>query len=214
MRANCTPASKHLGLRVGARFDQPELLQEADQRRHPVIAQPAGMEARRHEGRTERVHLDQRRQMPGVAEIIGVFAARQARAGRRLAGDDAQLAAAAQPRADEREGDAGEIAAAAGAADDDVGIVAGHLELRHRLLADDRLVQQHVVEHAAERVFGVGVLRGDLDRLADGDAQAAGRIRMFGQDAAGRHWSRCWGWRRIARPKPPSARAVGLLVED
>ena len=54
------------------------------ERRHAVIAQAAGVEARRHEGRAERVHLRQRRQMAGVAEIVGVLAARQARAGCRL----------------------------------------------------------------------------------------------------------------------------------
>src|SRR5207302_7561886 len=104
-----------------------------------------------------------------------------ARAGRGLAGDDARSRPATQTRADKREGDAGEIAAAAGAADDDVGIVAGHLELRHRLLADDGLVQQYMVEDAAEGIFGVGVLRGDFYRLADGYPQAPRRIRMFRQ---------------------------------
>ena len=52
-----------------------------------------------------------------------------------------------------------------------VGIVAGHLQLQHRFLADDGLVQQHVVEHRAQRVLGVVVGGGDLDRFADGDAQ-------------------------------------------
>ena len=84
-----------------------------------------------------------------------------------------------------------EVAAAAGAADDDVGIIVGHLELRERFLADHRLVQQHVVEHAAERIFGVGVLRGDLDRLADRDAEAARRIRMLGEDPPPGIRSRC-----------------------
>ena len=36
------------------------------------------------------------------------------------------------------------------------GRLAGQRELQQRLLADDRLVQQHVVEHAAQRVPGVG----------------------------------------------------------
>jgi hypothetical protein len=127
------------------------------------------------------MHLYERRQMPRIAEIIRVFAARQVRAGRGLARDDARLRTAPQASADKREGDAGEIAAAAGAADDDVGIIAGHLELGHRLLANDGLVQQHVIKDAAEGVFRVGVLRGYFDRLADGDPQAPRRIRMFRQ---------------------------------
>ena len=44
-----------------------------------------------------------------------------------------------------------------------------HLLLR--FLADHGLVQQHVVEHAAQRVVGVGVRGGVLHRLADGDAR-------------------------------------------
>src|SRR5215510_5770860 len=100
------------------------------------------MEARRHEGGTERVHLDERRQVSGVAEIIGVLTAGQGRAGRRLASDDARFRTAAQTGADEWKRDPREIAAAACAADDDVWIVAGHFELRHGFLADDRLVQE------------------------------------------------------------------------
>ena len=53
-----------------------------------------------------------------------------------------------------------------------------------RLLADDRLVQQDVVEHAAERVRGVVAGRGVLDGLRDGDAQAARRIRICLEDRA------------------------------
>ena len=78
-------------LMIGARFDQAELLAMADQRRHAVIAQAAGMEARRNEGRAERMHLDERRQMPGVAEIIGVAAAGQGRASGGFDRDDAPL---------------------------------------------------------------------------------------------------------------------------
>ena len=47
----------------------------------------------------------------------------------------------------------------------------GELHLQQRLLPDDRLVQQHVVEHRAKRVAGVRILRGDLDRLGDGNSQ-------------------------------------------
>ena len=70
------------------------------------------------------------------------------------------------------------------AADDDVRPVAGHLHLLDRLDADHRLVDQHVVEHAAERIVGVGVLGGDLDRLGDGDAEAARRVRVLREDGA------------------------------
>ena len=128
------------------------------------------------------MHLDQRGQMPGVAEIERVFAARQRRARRRLDRDCADAFLVAQRLADEREGDAGEVRAAAGAADDDVGIGVGLLHLLDRLEADDRLMHQHVIEHAAERIFGVGVLGRDFHRLRNRNAEAARRIRMRLQD--------------------------------
>jgi hypothetical protein len=95
-----------------------------------------------------------------------------------------RLLAAAQLLADEGEGDAGEVAAAAGAADDDVGVVAGHFQLQHGFLADDGLVHQHVVEHRAQRVLGVVVGGGHFHRFADGDAQRAGVVGVLGQDGA------------------------------
>src|ERR1019366_6814290 len=45
---------------VGPRLEQSELLGMLLQRRHALIAQAAGVEAGRDEGRTERMHLDQR----------------------------------------------------------------------------------------------------------------------------------------------------------
>ena len=90
----------------------------------------------------------------------------------------------------------GEVAAAAHAADDHVGKVPGQLQLLLRLQADDRLVQHDVVQHAAERVLGVVAGDGRLDRLADGDAQAAGAIR----DPAA----------RICRPALVSSEGLGV----
>ena len=145
----------------------------ADHRRHAVIAEAAGVEAGRNEARAKRVHLDERRQVSCVAEIVGVGAAREARAGGRLHGDDAHLLAAAERRADERKRDPREVRAAAGAADDDVRIVARHLELGDRFLPDHRLVEQHVVEHRAERVVRIAAPGGNFDGFGDGDAEAA-----------------------------------------
>ena len=181
---------------------RPQLLQMRYQRRHPVIAQAAGVESRRRERRAQRVHLGERRQVRGVAEVVRVRPAREARAGRGLDGDDAHLAAAAQLRAQEREDDPGEVRAAAGAADDHVGVVVRHLHLREGLLSDHRLVQQHVVQHAAERVLGVVALRGHLDRLRDRDAEAAGMVGTLRENRAARL--------RFRRRRGDAAGAVGL----
>jgi hypothetical protein len=68
----------------------------------------------------------------------------------------------------------------------DVRIVTRHLQLQDGFLAEDGLMQQHMVEHRTERVFGVVALSGQLDRFADHDAQAAGVIGALGQDGAAR----------------------------
>ena len=65
--------------------------------------------------------------------------------------------------ADERERQPSEVRPAADAADDHVRVLARDFHLLERLLADDRLVQQHVVEHRPERVVRVVVRRGVLD---------------------------------------------------
>src|SRR5262249_56465880 len=94
---------------IGTRLDQAEFADMRDERRHAVIAQPAGMEARRDERRSERVHLDERREMRGVAEIIGVFALGQGWAGGGLDRDDAALASTAQLLAQKRQSETGEV---------------------------------------------------------------------------------------------------------
>ena len=140
------------------------------------------MEAGRYEVGTECIHLHQRGELGGIAVVIGEETLRQRRAGRGLDGDQLDVAPAAQLLAQEGEGDAGEVAAAAGAADDHVRVVAGHLQLLLCLETRDRLVQQDMIQHAAERVFGVVALGGQLDGLADGDAETAGAVGMLRED--------------------------------
>ena len=50
---------------------------------------------------------------------------------------------------------AAEVGAAADAADDDIRVESGHLHLLHGFQSDDGLVQQDMVQHAAQRVVGV-----------------------------------------------------------
>src|SRR2546421_45225 len=83
-------------------------------------AEAAGVDGGRDEVVTEGVHRHQRRHPDGVAEVIGVDALGQRRAGGRLGGEEARRLALAQVGADERVGEAGEVGAAADAADHDV----------------------------------------------------------------------------------------------
>ena len=125
----------------------------------------------------ERVHRQQRRHAHRVAEVVAVHAAGEGRAGGRLRGHEPGLLPVAQVRPHERGDDAGEVGPAADAPHDHVGVLAGLLHLRDRLLADHGLVQQHVVQHRSERVVGALVAGRHLDRLGDRDAERARRVR-------------------------------------
>ena len=195
---------ERLVLLVGARLDQAGLHEPAQHRRVAVVAEPARVHRRRHEVVAERVHRHERGQPDGVAEVVAVGAAGERRAGRRLGGEEAHLRLAAQHAAYEREGEPREVRAAAHAAHDHVGLVARHLHLLDRLLADHRLVEADVVEHRAERVVRALVAGRDLDRLRDGYAERAGRVRRPGS-CPPRSCRSASGSR--LRPSSPSSRA-------
>ena len=96
--------------------DDAVLLEQRHQRRHAVVAQPAGVDGLGDELAAERVHLDDRGHVAGIAEVVGVDAAGQRRGRLGLRGDDPVARLSAQLAADEREREAGEVRAAAGAA--------------------------------------------------------------------------------------------------
>ena len=200
-----------LGLMEGRRADQPQFRPQADQGGHAVIAEAAGMDPRRHETVAEGVHLHQRRQLGGVAVVVAILAAAHAGAGVRLAGDEVDVPAF-EFVAEEGEGKAGKVAAPADAAEDHVGKIADELELFLRLQADHRLVQQDVVEHAAQGVAAVFTRQGGLHRLADGDAQAAGTIGIQRQHlpAGGGLFGRAG--RHLGDPEVHHRAAVRLLL--
>ena len=96
----------------------------------------------------------------------------------------------------EGQGDAGEIAAAAGRPHDDIGILAGDFHLRQRFLPDDRLVHQNMIQHAAQRILVLAPAgRRHFDRFADGDAQRAGSCPDRPPGLYARHWWNRSGWR-------------------
>ena len=204
--ANWMPGGEAVELAVGLGADQPLVLGVRDERRHAVVAQAAGVDARGHEVVAQRVHGDERRHADRVAVVVGVDAARQRRARGRLDGDDLDVGAG-DLVAQERERDAGEVRAAAGAADHDVrALLAERGQLLLGLEADHGLVHEHVVEHGAERVGGLGIGGRALDRLGDREPQRAERVGIdLERGAAGvRH--RATGWSGPSRRTSPSSR--------
>ena len=118
------------------------------------------METGRDEATAERVHLDQGGQVSRVAEIVRIPALGQGRAGCRLNGDHANVAFAAKLFTQVRKGDPGKVRATTGAADYHIGFVLGQSELFHCLQANHRLMQHHVVQHAAQGILRVGIEHG------------------------------------------------------
>ena len=174
---------EHLCLLDGAGLHVAVVVQLRDDGAHAVVAQAAGVVRRGDEAAAERVHLGQRADLTGVAEVVGEPAAREARAGGGLDGDEPIVALAAQFLTHEWGDEATEVAAAAGAADNNIRHNAVFVKGRFRLQTDDRLVQQHLIEHAAEHVAVAGGRGGDLDGLADRAAERAGRAGVLGEDA-------------------------------
>ncbi len=182
------------------------------QRRHAVVAQSARVNSRWHKGAAQRVHLDQRRQVAGIAKIVGESALGQAGTSRGFHGHHARAALSLDLAAQIGHHQTREIGSAARATDDHVGFVAGQAHLLDRLLPDHGLVQQDVIQHAAQRVLGVRVLGSHFNRLRDGDAQRAVGLRILRQNRAARLCliARAGGDGRAERLH--QCAAVGLLV--
>ena len=158
--------------------------EEGDGRRVAVVPQPSGVHRRRYEVVAERVHRHDRRHLRGIAVVVGEHAFRERRTRCRLGREEPGVRISPELVRHERVRDAGEVRAPADAPDDHVGLLTGELHLLLRLETDHALMQQHVPEHAAERVVRVLVGRSVLHRFADRDPERARRVRMGIQDPA------------------------------
>jgi hypothetical protein len=106
----------------------------------------------------------------------------------------------------EREADASEVGAAAAAPDHNVGtLLASEGQLGLGLLADNRLVKQHVVEHRPQRIVRIRTATCVTDRVADRCTQRAGVLGVVyraGHDVAapGLHQHPPVGFFLVRRP--------------
>ena len=119
----------------------------------------------------EGVHLRHRADFAGVAEVVDVFAAREAGAGCRLDRDDLIVGLTAEFFAHKRGNETAEVRSAARAADDDVGLDAVFVAGRLGLESDDGLVQKHLIEDRAELITVAGRGNSDFNRLGDSAAK-------------------------------------------
>ena len=128
------------------------------------------------------VHLDERRELSGVAEVVAVLTPGQRWAGGRLYASDCRVHAAGELLTEEWERKSAEVGPASGAADQNVRSLLDLCQLEERLLTDDRLVEEDMVQDASQCVTGVVALHRLFHRFRDGDAEAAGAVRVGSQD--------------------------------
>ncbi len=175
---------EHGGLLHGDGFHISVVVELGQDGAHAVVAQAARVVGGRDEAAAERIHLRQRADLAGVAEVVRETSAREAGAGRRFDRDDAVVGLAAELFAHERRDQAAEVGPAAGAADDDVRPDAVFLERGLRFEADDALMQQDLGKHGAEHVAVAFVRDRCFDRLGDRAAEAARGAGELREDAA------------------------------
>ena len=176
--------SEAFHLVVSLRFQQAQFFAVRHQRGHAVVTQTTGVEPGWCELAAQCVHFGQWRHARGVAKIVGIGATCQGRACGRFHGHDARFLTTTQGVSNEWERNACKVGATACTANDDVRPGICHLHLHDGFLANDRLMQQHVVEHRTQRVLGVVALHGQFDCFGNGDAQAARMVGRFGQHGA------------------------------
>ncbi len=80
---------------------------------------------------------------------------------------------------DKWESQSGKVTSAAGTADHNVGVVVREFHLPHGFLSNHRLMKEHMVQHAAKRIFGVIALGRDFNGFADGDPETSGVVRIL-----------------------------------
>ena len=172
------------GLLDGNSFHQAVVVELGEHGAHAVIAKAACVVGSRDEVAAQCVHLGERAYHSGVAEVVSVNAASEARAGSRLNCDDLIVRLAAELLAHERSDEAAEVGTAAGAADDHVGFDAVFVEGRLGLKTDDGLVQKDLIEYGSEHIAVAGIGDGDFHCFGDRAAEGSGCAGVLSEDLA------------------------------
>ena len=94
----------------------------AQNRAHAVVTQSAGVARSRHKAAAESIHLCQRTDFAGIAVVVNITPAGQARTACRFYGDKAVIGFAAEFFAHKGGDQTAEVGAAAGASDDYIGL--------------------------------------------------------------------------------------------
>src|SRR5439155_15393089 len=119
-----------------------------------------------------------------VGEVVSVLPL-EVRGRGALGRDEADLFAMEYIR-EEREGETPEVRSAAEARDHQIRILADLLELPLGLEADDRLMEEDMVQDGAEAVDRLFIAAGGLESLRHRDAEGSGMVRVLLEEGAPR----------------------------
>src|SRR5262245_61935908 len=115
------------------------------------------------------MHLDERRKVARVAEVVGETTLCEARASRRFHGNNPHPSLSSEVEPDKWEDHAAEVRTSSCATHQYVRELAGHLHLLESLETDHGLMQQDVVKDAAQGILGQRILGRHFDSLRDGN---------------------------------------------
>ena len=133
---------------------------------------------------TKRVHRQQWRHFRRIAMVVAEWRSRQSRTRRRFYGHDTNIGTC-NLVGNKRECQSGEVTTTPRTANHNIDLLlTNHSQLLLCLLADNRLVQHNVVQHATERIpcLALRIRHSRLDGLADSDTQAARRVGHLRQN--------------------------------
>ena len=170
------------------------------------------MARRRDELAAEGVHLRQRADHSGIAEVICELASGEAWAGSRLNCDDPVVGLAPELFSHERSDEASEIRTASGTAYDDVRLDAVLVKGGLGFKAYDALMQEHLVQHRSEfvPVALLGYCR--LDRFGNRATEAAAGTRELSEYLAAHIRGVTWGRSDLCTVSPHHFAAERLLL--
>ena len=130
-----------------------------------MVAQAARVVGRGTELAAKRIHAHKRRGFRRVAKIIGVTSPGKGRTGGGLHGDKTDIVFPFKTFRHKRRDQTAQVGAAAGAANDDIGLDTEFIKRRFGLQTDNRLVHNDMVEYAAEHIPAVFCLHRGFQRF-------------------------------------------------
>ena len=158
-----------------------------------MVTQSAGVVGRGDKVGTQSVHLGKRCYHAGVAEVIDELASGEGGTGGRLNGNEAVVPLTSEHLTHEGGYKSAQVGTAAGTADDDIGYYAVFIHGNLGLKADNGLVEQNLVENAAQNIAVAGSGGGCFNGFGNGAAQRAGGSGMLLQYLPSHFGGHRWG---------------------